>query len=942
LSGGKLIGQTRFGFRTFETKDGHFVLNGHPLYLRGSNPTNCWDKNQRVLAFNKGNWLREGLKLFKEANLNLLRINNGPESQIYYDICDEVGLLTEDDFSVDSKELPPDESRAELIKAVFVDKYVDADGKPVPAGSAVIRKWLGRLHNHPAVSMFTAGNEIGFSKRSGNSEADLAAYMNRFYDLIKANDLQKRPITPSSGLTVWQWSTPMKADYYDYHNYANGYFGWAGSGGENWQWRNHLTRIYGKLDKPVINGECGGYETVMALRGDIMKLAADGDLDKKKYVAWANAVSLDSGGITYHDYLARVYHAVFNGIRSGASKEALSLSTAKLNAAYAVAMRRDMDFLEGFVLHDLDPAHFGLDAMDPFLTAAKSAEQAAACRAHPEFLALRNALAPQAAFLDMCDRHRTAGGTLASKVFLLNDRYAATEPELKVDILLEDAAGTMRQSVSVVFKDVQERAHLSEPFSLPVPADLATGDYTLRTKLLKGGTVIHESTSPFFVLAAADRPKLRASTRNVAVYDRKDAAASGAKAVTASRILTDLGAAHENIDSFESIDKFDLLVIGPDAIDEAFFKDALRLRTWMENGGRIVCCEQSFTGPVPFAAELRFQPSGAMIFADVVDAKHPLFEGLKPWHFEIWNGERVKKDGFWDASPKALYSSFIVPMPEGVALSGGAVGAAWAHNPKFGMVAGEVKAGKGLALFSQTIAAERYGADPIADLYLRNFFAYALSEAWNGERASVLTGPKALMVDRTKCFFVDLAKVANRAFADEKDGDQIGGWTDQGANDLRMIPKGDVNFNGVPYRVINDDGGKTPACLVLCGKLRPYFPKEITGTPVARKAKRLCFLHATAWGDGKGEKAAEYRVHYANGETAVVELLNGKNIGGWWSPGDVPEASVACAFAQPSGNRVGLYTFAWENPHPDWEIASIDFVSAGLDPVPACVAITGE
>ena len=932
LSKGTVVGQTRFGFRTFEVSGGRFLLNGHPVYLRGSNPTNSWNQNQRILAFNKANWLREGLKLFKAANFNLLRVNNGPETKIFYDICDELGILTEDDFAVDSTDLQPDEARADMIKSISVASYVGADGKPIPAKAAVIRQWLGRLHNHPAVCMFTAGNEIGFSKRSGSSESDLAAYMNFFYDFIKSSDLQKRPVTPSSGLTVWMWSTPLKADYYDYHNYANGYNGWAGSGGENWTWRNHLARIYGKLDKPVINGECGGYEGGRACRKDIAGLAENGELDKTKYVKWANGISLNTGSISYHDYIARSYYAVFNGIRSGISKEAASMSTARLNYLYSVAMRRDMDFLEGFVLHDLDPAHFGLDPVNPFLTRSLVAGMAEKCRTNQEFLALRDALAPQAAFLDMCDRHGVAGGALISKIFLFNDLSA--EPDLKVELSLEDSSGAVCKSIVVPFSNVRECSRLSAPFTLPIPAGLATGDYLLRTRLLKGNTVIHESASPFFVLASTGLKPL-STTRKVAVFDRVDVPAGG----TASRLLTDFGVTHEKIGSLKNLDHFDVLILGPGVIDGKFAEHAPELRSWLERGGRIVCLEQSFAGPIPFAAELRYQSSGSMLFADVINIKHPLFDDLKPWHFEIWNGEREQKAGYLDAGGKAVYSSLIVPMPEGVALSGGTGGAGWVRNPVFGMVAGEVKVGKGLVLFSQALAVSRHGTDSVADLYLRNLLSYTLSDAWNGERASVLTGPKALMLDRKKCFFVDISKAANRAFTDEKDGDRLGGWTDQGANDLRMIPKGEVFFNGVPYRIIDDKGGKIPSCIVLRGKDRPYFAKEVTGIPVDRKARRLCFLQATAW--GAAEKAGEYLVHYANGGTAVIELFNDKNIGGWWSPVGLPEAPVACEFIQSSGNRVGLYTFAWENPHPDWKIISIDLVSSG-GPVVVCAAITGE
>lgn len=744
LSDGGVVGQTRFGFRTFEVRDGHFLLNGHPVYLRGTNPSDLWNWNQRILAYNKANWLREGLKLFKEANINLVRVNNGPETEVYYDICDELGILCEEDFAVDSKDMKPEDTRAEMIKTINVDNYVGADGKPIPSKVTIIRKWLGRLHNHPAVCMFSAGNEIGFSKRSGSSEADLAAYMNFFYDFVKANDLQNRPITPSSGLTVWMWSTPLKADFYDYHNYANGYNGWAGSGGENWQWRNYLAKIYGKIDKPVINGECGGYSTGMSFRPDIVVLADNGELNKKKYVKWANDLSVDNKSISYHDFLARAYHTVFNGIRSGLTRDARSMSTAKLNYLSAVAMRRDMDFLEGFVFHDLDPAHFGLETVNPFLTRSIIAGMAEKGRTHNEFIALRDSFAPQAAFLDLCDRHGIAGGKLSSKIFLFNESYAVSEATMEVVISLEDASGKTYEKVTVPFSNIPECSHLSAPFSLIIPEKLATGDYLLRTKLIKTGNVIHETNSPFFVLENTSPQATLITNRNIAVFDRIAKPSENTNFSVAAKVLDELKVPIEKIKNFEKINQFQLLIIGPDAIGDISPKDVPKIRSWLEKGGKLVCLEQSLNGLIPFAPELRYQKSGTMIFADVIDTGHPLFTSLKPWHFEIWNGERVKHDGYWDLKGKAVYTNFIMPMPEGVVLSGGSTGAGWVKNPKFGMVAGEVKIGNGLALFSQVLAVSRYNTDPVATIYLHNLFAYVLSDGWNGQRASLLQEQKTM------------------------------------------------------------------------------------------------------------------------------------------------------------------------------------------------------
>jgi hypothetical protein len=99
--------------------------------------------------------------------------------------------------------------------------------------------------------------------------------MDGFYDFVKANDLQGRPVTSSSGLTVWQWKIPVKAT------------SWTST---TTQWKHGLGRLRRRQlevarllredlwthRQAVINGECGGYESNATLRPDVKGLTRDG------------------------------------------------------------------------------------------------------------------------------------------------------------------------------------------------------------------------------------------------------------------------------------------------------------------------------------------------------------------------------------------------------------------------------------------------------------------------------------------------------------------------------------------------------------------------------------------------------------------------------------------------------------------------------------------
>ena len=84
----------RFGFRDFETRQGQFLLNGVPVFLRGWS-INPPGRGLPPVAANRS--FAEGyLRFMKEqAGVNAVRIGDGAstENQHWYDVCDEIGML---------------------------------------------------------------------------------------------------------------------------------------------------------------------------------------------------------------------------------------------------------------------------------------------------------------------------------------------------------------------------------------------------------------------------------------------------------------------------------------------------------------------------------------------------------------------------------------------------------------------------------------------------------------------------------------------------------------------------------------------------------------------------------------------------------------------------------------------------------------------------------
>ena len=171
------------------------------------------------------------------------------------------------------------------------------------------------------------------------------------------------------------------------------------------------------------------------------------------------------------------------------------------------------------------------------------------------------------------------------------------------------------------------------------------------------------------------------------------------------------------------------------------------------------------------------------------------------------------------------------------------------------------------------------------------------------------------------------------------DDDGKGGWTDQGNNDFRMMPLGKQEMANVPFNIIDPAKNNDRSCLVLRGSQRQRFPVEIKGIAINEKLARLYFLHTCAWSFGK--EAARYRINYEDGSKTEYVVVEGRNIGDWWDCSNLPEAVLGLARTNRFDKQVGAFVAAWENPHPEKKIASVDFVATG-DAVPVLIAMTGE
>ena len=133
----------KVGFRKLEvrTDDGFAIhINGAPVYCRGA----CWTTNDIFTLDGSEESLRHDLQLARDAGMNMLRVGGtmAYESEWFYRLCDEMGILVWQDFMFANMDYP-------------VEDMAFADNIEIEA-----RQQLARLATHPCVVVYCGNSEI--------------------------------------------------------------------------------------------------------------------------------------------------------------------------------------------------------------------------------------------------------------------------------------------------------------------------------------------------------------------------------------------------------------------------------------------------------------------------------------------------------------------------------------------------------------------------------------------------------------------------------------------------------------------------------------------------------------------------------------------------------------------------------------------------------------
>jgi hypothetical protein len=173
--------------------------------------------------------------------------------------------------------------------------------------------------------------------------------------------------------------------------------------------------------------------------------------------------------------------------------------------------------------------------------------------------------------------------------------------------------------------------------------------------------------------------------------------------------------------------------------------------------------------------------------------------------------------------------------------------------------------------------------------------------------------------------------------------------------DLQHLPSGMQVFGGVNWQIEPDAHTQMPSVITLRGRQSEAPQENVMGLAIGRKAARLAFLHtafvaAEQRREAETEGLAKYVIRYVDGTSAELPIVAGRNVAHWsHDRSALPAARIAWTIPTVlRQNRIAwttLFVCEWENPRPEVEIASVDFLRVG-DPLRGTVALfaisTGE
>jgi len=148
---------TRLGFRRVELGDRRLLINGKPVLIRGMNRHEHDPVHGKVVSRES---MLADIALMKAFNVNAVRCSHYPNTEAWYDLCDEYGLYLVDEADIESHRFLTTLCNDPRYASQFLERGL---------------RMVARDKNHPSIIAWSLGNESGY----GPNHAAMAGYIRK-------------------------------------------------------------------------------------------------------------------------------------------------------------------------------------------------------------------------------------------------------------------------------------------------------------------------------------------------------------------------------------------------------------------------------------------------------------------------------------------------------------------------------------------------------------------------------------------------------------------------------------------------------------------------------------------------------------------------------------------------------------------------------------------
>lgn len=671
-SAGTVADTVRFGFRSVQVENGRILLNGRPIFLRGS-AINPPDRGLPDSLDEDPRFARDYIRYLESIGVNIIRLSR--LSQAWLDVADEEGMM------------------------IFQGNYGSPPGgtkstpPALPLERSVARyreEVLAPLASHPSVVIYVLGNELAAPEVPYLSEgaAEMDRWLSRLHGELEAWD-DTRPYIANAG-----FGRGRAGDVCDIHHY--------------WGWYYNSVLSFETLrdratcadsSQPITLSETVGSYTGPDGRFNLVSNSKQ-PAAQLNWTGHAPDAEQAERALAYQSFVVRQGVEITRRIRSRNASVAGIMP-------FTILFRRWSDIAR---FADMEP---------------KPAAAQLAVSYQPVLLSW-----------ELWTPQVYSGTRLRPIAHVVNDSETGEELaglELRYEIVGGD--GTVHARGRTAIGRVPYYAAVATPLAIPIPPALPTGEYVLRGRLLRGADTLSRNEAKVWIAAPDFAGRIGEAGRRVRLHDPAGETtralrrlgipfepASGVARLDPARDLLVVGAgawdatlsaAAPQLRSFVSRGGRVLVL----AQDSATFDT-----DWLPARVRLLSQPLDHSLHRPPGRPYR---EGMAVNPEWPD--HPVFDGIDRDRLFWWSdaaGWNETRPGF-----PAIY-----PVTHGFVLGDPAERARTAilanyGNALEGVGLAELFGGEGSVLLSGFGLMERTGVDPVADRLLVNLVRYQGSAA---------------------------------------------------------------------------------------------------------------------------------------------------------------------------------------------------------------------